>query len=124
MADIDLVIKIPEEEYEIIKNSTAPMTWAEHLIKNGTPLPKGHGRLGDLDALRKKVSSFIDAINDADTILDVDKKNIKKNDGSCNTCEYKNTSAPECRSCGIYDEWDNLITLSNYKKEGEEEEED
>ena len=38
MADIELIIKIPEEEYKIIKAGKAPMTWVEHLIKNGTPL--------------------------------------------------------------------------------------
>lgn len=53
MADKEVVIKIPEEEYEIIKACTAPMTWIEHLIKNGTPLPKGHGRLIDADAFIK-----------------------------------------------------------------------
>lgn len=40
MADIDVVIKIDEEKYEIIKAYTAPMTWTEYLIKNGTPLDK------------------------------------------------------------------------------------
>ena len=42
MADIELVIKISEEEYKIIKNRTGPMAWAEKLIQKGTPLPKGH----------------------------------------------------------------------------------
>ena len=51
MADIELVIKISEENYNIIKNYKAPMSWAEHVIKNGTPLPKGHGRLIDVDRL-------------------------------------------------------------------------
>lgn len=47
-------------------------------------LPKGHGRLGDLDALQKEVSSwgmndyepsdFIDEINNADTIIEADKE--------------------------------------------------
>lgn len=79
MADIELVIKIPEEEYEYCK------TWElmSHIAKaivNGTPLPKGHGRLGDLDALQKEVSSwgmndyepsdFTDAIDQADTIIE------------------------------------------------------
>ena len=40
MADIELVIRIPEEEYDILKNFNAPMTWAEHLIAKGTPLPE------------------------------------------------------------------------------------
>ncbi len=38
-----IVIEIPEEEYEAIKNSTRPLYYAEHLIKNGTPL-KAHLR--------------------------------------------------------------------------------
>ncbi len=59
MADIELVIKLSEEEYKIIKNYTAPMTWAEHLIKSGTPLPKGHGRLGDLDTLEALIKDEI-----------------------------------------------------------------
>lgn len=41
MREVELVIKIPEEEYNIIKKSNAPMSWAEYLIKNGIPLPKG-----------------------------------------------------------------------------------
>ena len=53
MKEVELVIKIPEEEYNIIKKSNAPMSWAEHLIKNGTPLPKGHGDLIDRRELLK-----------------------------------------------------------------------
>ena len=41
MPDIKLIISIPEDEYNIIKKSNAPKTWVEHLIANGTPLPKG-----------------------------------------------------------------------------------
>lgn len=33
MRNIELVITIPEEEYNTIKNSNIPMYWAEHLIK-------------------------------------------------------------------------------------------
>ena len=35
---MQIVIDMPKEEYEIIKACKAPMTWVEHLIKNGTPL--------------------------------------------------------------------------------------
>jgi hypothetical protein len=42
-----VMIDISEEEFEIIKNSNRPLYYAEHLIKNGTPLPKGHGNLKD-----------------------------------------------------------------------------
>ena len=54
MADIELVIKIPEEDYIKISNSNP--TYADdfclyYAIKNGTPLPKGHGRLIDISKL-------------------------------------------------------------------------
>ena len=84
MADIELVIKIPERDYDLAcKYPDALIATYAHCIKNGTPLPKGHGRIGDLDALREEVSSwgmndyepsdFTDAIDQADTILGADK---------------------------------------------------
>lgn len=55
MADIELVIKVPEEEYRWIMKSektvfadVASKECMLHAIKNGTPLPKGHGRLIDI----------------------------------------------------------------------------
>lgn len=45
-------------------------------------------------------------------------KEDHNNDGWCNTCEFKYLES-ECRGCAIYDEYGNLITLSNYKQEGE-----
>lgn len=30
------------------------------LIENGTPLPKGRGRLGDLDELEQRISNFVE----------------------------------------------------------------
>lgn len=58
MADIELVIKIPEEEYRWIKKSDK-MVFADvaskecmlHAIKNGVPLPKGHGNFVDISEL-------------------------------------------------------------------------
>lgn len=88
MRDIELVIKIPEEMYKWVNDvnkffddyGTSDFI---DLVKNGTPLSKGHGRIGDLDALRDEVSSwgmndyepsdFIDAIDQADTIIEADK---------------------------------------------------
>ena len=60
MADIELVIKISEEDYEYIKNSD-DMNF--NAIKNGTPLPERHGRLGDLDALETEMINGIHAGN-------------------------------------------------------------
>lgn len=91
MADRELVIKIPEDEYFIIKKSNAPLTWAEHLIKNGTPLPKGHGKLIDVGQCDRKlfyqqcggadslitVKSAFDMIMSLPTIIEADKGGIR-----------------------------------------------
>ena len=42
-----VVITVSDEMYKAIKNSTKPLYYVEHLIKEGTPLPKGHGNLKD-----------------------------------------------------------------------------
>ena len=95
MADIELVIKIDEEQYEFIKQS---MTMDEvknyHAllydickhIKSGTPLPKGHGDLIDADdikvieledslhIIRHEKGDEIDVYIDAPTIIEADKE--------------------------------------------------
>jgi len=58
MTDMELVIKIPEETYRRIQGLVS-VDYFEHdicgfsmrRIADGTPLPKGHGRLIDADAL-------------------------------------------------------------------------
>ena len=66
MTDIELVIKMPEKIYKHIMSmqfyiprsrSGKSISILEDILKairNGTPLPKGHGRLGDLDILLNK----------------------------------------------------------------------
>ena len=54
---MQIVIDVPEEEYNYVKTQVAfgitnPLKMR---IANGTPLPKGHGRLIDADALEKKM---------------------------------------------------------------------
>lgn len=54
MADIELVIKIPNSLYanlSKIANGSIASKRILDCVKNGTPLPKGHGRIGDLDRL-------------------------------------------------------------------------
>ena len=73
MSDIELVIKISEEDY---KRGIAMAS----AIRNGIPLPKGHGRLIDADKLISSfpnydgVSDVIKTINYTDTIIDADKE--------------------------------------------------
>ena len=71
-----VMIDISEEEFEIIKNSNRPLYYAEHLIKKGTPLPKGHGRLIDESKITKCYMLPINRIDvrelrtDAPTIIE------------------------------------------------------
>lgn len=54
MSDIELVVKISEEIMKYIKNNDClSVIYTDEVAKaiiNGTPLPKGHGRLIDADA--------------------------------------------------------------------------
>lgn len=52
MADIELIIKIDEEEYKNIKACTSFMPWAEYLIKKGTPLNEV------LDKIKAEIREF------------------------------------------------------------------
>lgn len=86
MADIELVIKIPEEEYESIKKHPNWHSLGE-LIAHGTPLPKGHGRLVDADKLletwyddfcefmtQAELDSMNNIIKNAPAIIEADKE--------------------------------------------------
>jgi hypothetical protein len=56
MADIELVIKIPEDEYNIAKYGqygNINVDTVRKALANGTPLPEHHGRLIDADALEE-----------------------------------------------------------------------
>ena len=57
MADIELIIKIPEEEYRnicLMSKDGIGMALYDW-VANGTPLPKGHGRLVDADVFEKRL---------------------------------------------------------------------
>ena len=83
MADIELVIKIPEEvEHKVYAYglSLCPSDKEQliNAIMNGKPLPKGHGRLIDADKLYDdyEINSYDweDTIEYAPTIIEADKK--------------------------------------------------
>lgn len=93
MADIELVIKIPEEIYKAsqildVKHEDTVQIPLE-VIANGTPLPKRHGRLIDADAFHKVVEEIpikdtdkwfnwmqktCNRLADAPTIIEADKE--------------------------------------------------
>lgn len=67
---MQIVIDIPERTYRRIQALESNgyfehdiCGFSMHRITNGTPLPKGHGRLGDLDALEKEIVNGIKAGN-------------------------------------------------------------
>ena len=58
---MQIVIDIPKEAYELLKNEGVDWLGAEHILNavaNGTPLPKGHGALIDREELRNKYASW------------------------------------------------------------------
>lgn len=69
MADIELVIKIPEEEYEDIKYFGTIVDesrdYIANIILSGIPLPKGHGDLIDKS---EAIISLFDYYNGKKTI--------------------------------------------------------
>ncbi len=91
MADIELVVKIPEEiRLALINNIQLSVdqqslcdSYIKHAIINGTPLPKGHGRLIDEERISLSGIHFetecdhammIGRLNSALTILEADKE--------------------------------------------------
>ena len=90
-----LVIDIPEEEY----NKIEPLLNGEtikggfnlfkalNIIKSGTPIPKGYGRLIDANEIQFENADFdtygdycraFDAIDQADTIIEADAESEDK----------------------------------------------
>ena len=82
---MQIVIDVPDEDYKRIKDMpdafNSLTSRAYKSIKNGTPLPKGHGRLKDVDALINTLGCsdrdiYCKAVieEDAPTIIEADKE--------------------------------------------------
>jgi hypothetical protein len=65
---MQVVINISEEDYEGLKRkdkfNDMYLNYYEKLIANGVPIPKGHGRLVDADALEKKMCDREEELGD------------------------------------------------------------
>lgn len=76
---MQIVIDIPEEKYDVIQSdlyNTFPAEmkeWGLEAIRNGTPLPKGHGRLIDGDELESRMNIGYRIVRNAQTIIEADK---------------------------------------------------
>lgn len=87
MADVEVIIKIPEVLYWAIKQNISTDSVYD-AVKNGTLLPKGHGRIGDLDFLAKRIKykppigeigrvtldEYYQEVLSADTIIEADRE--------------------------------------------------
>ena len=77
-----IIIDIPEDRYKDIQRIASVQLekynfqTAEQIIANGTPLPKGHGRLVDADALYDQYAyadyDFDKTLEYAPTIIEAD----------------------------------------------------
>lgn len=92
MADIELVIKIPEEDYSTFselseKKKVNELSYYEKMIAYGIPLPKEYGRLIDADKLletwyddfcefmtQAELDSMNNIIKNAPTIIEANKE--------------------------------------------------
>ena len=119
---MELVIRIPDALYNTCK-ITSKMNGENEVadilidaVANGTPLPKGHGRLIDADRLRSMYSinranfntvvGIQKWIDDAPTIIEADKAENKEygvnviNRGNCMLCGKKLTEGLLfCKEC-------------------------
>lgn len=62
MSDIELVIKIPEDEYNIAKYGqygNINVDIVRKALAHGTPLPKGHGDLKDISKIDYQLGCFV-----------------------------------------------------------------
>ena len=104
---MQIVINIDDWMYsEILKG--VKYQRLEHNIKNGTPLPKGHGRLIDADERRTEIDEEYRWVVDlAPTIIESEGMRIRdecidyKKQGHC---EW--TDCRECHYQNICDEWE------------------
>lgn len=81
MADIELVIKTPESIIEHLKDGSFGARKEDRAtlvdaVMNGTPLPKGHGRIIDESKIHKCGMDFVNhhVKADAPTIIEADKE--------------------------------------------------
>ncbi len=84
---IEVVIKIPQEDYDgLINNGFAFMQHIVDSIRNGVPLPKGHGDLidksklltvTDYDGENEKTYVLYEEIENAQPIIKADKAESK-----------------------------------------------
>lgn len=72
-----LIINIPDDEYKTLKSTGAWNSGLIECVKNGTPLPKNHGRLIDADVLADGFEDnyeFCEVVNATPTIIEAERE--------------------------------------------------
>lgn len=81
METVEVVIRIPRFAYDMTRANHKVIYADEEIIGqaiiNGTPLPKGHGRLKDTDAICKDIISAL-GIRDENYLLEAEKAIYKR----------------------------------------------
>ena len=98
---MQIVIDIPEEIYKKIKETNMVISGRRNgklissilfnAVDDGTPLPKGHGRLIDGDELESRMKIGYCIVKNAPTIIEADKAKSEKH--TCSECIIKDTDA-------------------------------
>lgn len=71
---MQIVIDISEDDYRKVQDGRASVSMMRKVIRNGIPLPKGHGRLIDADTvLVEPFGNTYKDIDIAETIIEADK---------------------------------------------------
>ena len=102
MSEVELVIKIPEEMYKWVNdankifNDYGTSDFID-LVKNGTPLTKGHGRLKDTDAICKDIISAL-GIRDENYLLEAEEAIYKRIKNAPTIIEADKAESEECFS--------------------------
>ena len=65
---VKLIVEIPKEHYDDMKASNCWWSGLKKCVMNGIPLPKGHGRLIDADALNARMEQRMNEIGDDESI--------------------------------------------------------
>lgn len=114
MADIELVIKIPEglkKDFEFEQWTALSCMEMKDALMNSTPLPKGHGRLIDEERIslsgihfetERDHAMMIGRLNSAPTIIEADKEYEVEvvTHGNCMICEKELTEGLFfCKEC-------------------------
>lgn len=110
-----LIIDIPKERLDSIKHfgiKQNEVSMLERALISGTPLPKGHGRLIDADALADGFEDnyeFCEVVNATPTVIEADMRKSIGEKIRCNTCVNSDDElSGECYECvkGIFDHYE------------------